>query len=105
MVCIGTSKELYKARGLPEAVRADIAEMVNILDTCYGEDRDMTADLGGFVGIVGTVGIFEELLSRWHIDVRRDVCEYSIRIDGYIKKMFILNPDYVILLYIKEGLL
>ena len=35
MVCIGTSKELYKARELPEAVRADIAEMVNILDTCF----------------------------------------------------------------------
>ena len=84
MICIGTTKELSKAEGLPDAVRADIAATVGILDSCYGADRDMVRDLGGFVGIVGTVGDFQKLFSEWHIDVRSDVCELSMIIDGYI---------------------
>ena len=105
MICIGTAKELSKADGLPDAVRADIAATVGILDSCYGADRDMIRDLGGFVGIVGTVGDFQKLFSEWHIDVRSDVCELSMIIDGYVKKLFILNPDFAVILYIKEELL
>lgn len=105
MICIGTTKELPKAEGLPDAVRADIAATVGILDSCYGADRDMIKDLGGFVGIVGTVGDFQKLFSEWHIDVRSDACELSMIIDGYVKKLFILNPDFAVILYIKEELL
>ena len=105
MICIKNAGELHRAEGLPDAVRADIAATVHILDSCYGADRDMIADLGGFVGIVGIVSDFQKLLSDWHIDVRSDMCESCTVIEGYVKKLFILNPDYAVVLYIKEGLL
>ena len=102
MICIKNAGELHRAEGLPDAVRADIAATVHILESSYGADRDMIADLGGFVGIVSD---FQKLLSDWHIDVRSDVCESCTVIEGYVKKLFILNPDYAVVLYIKEGLL
>ena len=105
MICIINAGELHRAEGLPDAVRADIAATVHILDSCYGADRDMIRDLGGFVGIVGTVGDFQKLFSEWNIDVRSDVCELSMIIDRYVKKLFILNPDFAVILYIKEELL
>lgn len=105
MICITTAKDLHKAEFLPKRVYADIAAAVGILDHCYGADRDMRRDLGGFVGIVGTCGDFEKLISEWHIDLRSDACEFSMAVEGYVKKLFIINPDYAIMLYVKEELL
>ena len=64
----------------------------------------MIKDLGGFVGIVGTVGDFQKLFSEWHIDVRSDVCELSMIIDGYIKKLFIKHLHPFSVLYKTEYL-
>ena len=79
MICIKNAGELHRAEGLPDAVRADIAATVHILESSYGADRDMIADLGGFVGIVSD---FQKLLSDWHIDVRSDVCVSCTVIEG-----------------------
>ena len=82
MICITTAKDLHKAEFLPKNVYADIAAAVGILDHCYGADRDMRRDLGGFVGIVGTCGDFEKLFSEWNIDIRADIC-VIIQINTY----------------------
>ena len=98
MITLGTAKEMYKLKGYPAELKTDIREILNILDMNYGEN-------GGFVGIVGICGDFQKLFSRWHIDFKSEPCEYSLNVGGYIKKLFITNPDFAIVIYAKEELL
>lgn len=104
MITLGTKKEMYKIKDFEELLKKDIEAMLNILDSNYGTERNYFSE-GGFVGIVGTVGDFQKLFSDWKIDLKNDISEYSIRICGYIKKLFIANSDFAIITYTLEELL
>lgn len=104
MITLGTAKEMYKLEGYPAELKTDIREILNILDMNYGENREYFK-VGRFVGIVGICGDFQKLFSRWHIDFKSEPCEYSLKVGGYIKKLFITNPDFAIVIYAKEELL
>ena len=104
MITLGTKKEMCKIKDLPAKLIQDIEAMLHILDSNYGTDRNYFFE-GGFVGIVGTASDFQKLFSDWNIDLKNDISEYSINICGYIKKLFIINPDFAIVVYIKEDLL
>lgn len=104
MIILGTAKEMYKISNFDEAMKKDVEAVLNILDSNYGTERNYFSE-GGFVGIVGTVGDFQKLFFDWKIDLKSEPCEYSLRVGGYIKKLFITNPDFAIVIYTKEELL
>lgn len=104
MIILGTAKEMYKISNFDEAMKKDVEAVLNILDSNYGTERNYFSE-GGFVGIVGTVGDFQKLFIDWKIDLKSEPCEYSLRVRGYVKKLFITNPDFAIVIYTKEELL
>ncbi|MGN1114345.1 MAG: hypothetical protein ACI4RC_04410 [Oscillospiraceae bacterium] len=104
MITLGTVNEMYKVESFDEKMKNDIRATLNILDYSYGEYRNYF-EVGGFVGIVGTGGDFQKLFSRWKIDLKNEPYEYSINICDYVKKLFITEPDFAIVVYVKEELL
>lgn len=105
MIIISTLKEIPKADYLPVSVKTDISQTVAIIDSAYGCDRDIFKDLGGFCCVISTKSDVKYLLDKWNIDIVNDICEMTLKIDEYIKKLFILNSDYCIITYINKNLI
>ena len=104
MITLGTKKEMQRISNFDETLQKDIESVLNILDSNYGEERNYFS-VGGFVGIVGTDSDFQKLFSNWKIDLKSEPCEYFMKVGGYVKKLFITNPDFAIVIYTKEELL
>lgn len=104
MLIIGTQADMNRITGFDEELRSDIMEVLKILDDNYGANRNCMR-VGGFVGIVGTLGDFENFLLHWKIDLKSEPFEFSKNICGYVKKLFITNPDFAIIIYTKEELM
>ena len=104
MIILGTKKEMQRISNFDETLQRDIEAVLNILDSNYGEERNYFS-VSGFVGIVSTGGDFQKLFSNWKIDLKSEPCEYSMKVGGYVKKLFITNPDFAIVIYTKEELL
>lgn len=49
MIKIGHVEEIKKLTGLPPEVVTVVSELANILDSEYGEYRDVDGDDGGYV--------------------------------------------------------
>lgn len=105
MLIISKTNEIPNSEVIPDEVRADIFQAVYILDSAYGSEREPFKDLGGFCCVVDSLNDVDKLLAEWKIDIKEDISEYSVKIDGYIKKLFILSSDYAIVTYIKSNLL
>ena len=48
MIKLGKVKEMVKIQGLGKDVQSKVKELLKILDSEYGEDRDVDKDWGGF---------------------------------------------------------
>lgn len=104
MIILGTKKEMHRISNFDEAMKKDVEAMLNILDLNYGEKRNYLST-GGFVSIVVTGGDFQKLFLDWKIDLKNEPCEYTLRVGGYIKKLFITEPDFAIVVYVREEML
>jgi len=97
MIKIGTKKDLDKIAHLPINVRNAISEDVYVLDSFYGEDRDVDVDMGGFVVVC-------EKNEDTHIDNfdrNFESPEFTEEICPYKKMLFISGTERNIIIYEK----
>lgn len=96
---------------LPALVLERLKVVLKTLDECYGADRDMDTDLGGYCVVFSQMGIeeqreYETILLKCHMQKE----EYEYRdglVEGngmiWIEEVFILSTDYgIVFFYPKE---
>ena len=97
MIKIGTKKELYKISHLPIHIQNSINEDVKILDEYYGTERDIDADMGGFVIICDK----NEPLNIKDFEKEFSLPEYIKEICPYKKSLYISGSERNIVIYEK----
>ncbi len=98
MIKIGTQKDLHKIRHLPVLVQVEISKDIKTLDEIYGANRDIDADMGGFV-VVCDKG---EKLNIPNFDRKVDIPEYTDSFPPYKKFLYISGTERNIVIYEKE---
>ncbi len=97
MIKIGTADELYKIAHLPLHIQKAVSEDVKMLDICYGKNRDIDKDMGGFV-VVCEHG---EELNINDFDKDSLLPEYIQEICPYKKYLYIAGTERNIVIYEK----
>ena len=98
MIKIGAEKELSQIQHLPVEIQKAIYEDIKILDSCYGKDRDIDSDMGGFVVICDK----EEDLHIDCFDKEKSFPEFTQSICPYMKKLYISGTERNIIIYERE---
>lgn len=93
---------------LSEEVKRMIRQTLEILDTAYGEQRDVDKDLGGFVAILETEEDLVSLLAH-HLNIQEATPEYAEEIlteEGQVLviALFLLSSDYSITVIMPRAL-
>ena len=97
MIKLGKTKEMVKIQGLSKAVQSKVKELLEILDSEYGEDRDIDKDLGGFIAIIEEEQDLQVLKEDYYLDVVVAEPEWSIEInESWEEHLFVMNSDYSI---------
>ena len=105
MIEIAYLKEKEKLKNLPQEVKLTVLDIVKVLDSEYGEDRDKYLDCGGYVIVVEKAEDIEKIKKEISIDCDEDIPEYVNKIlcsNGsiYTNSLIICNNDYAIVLII-----
>lgn len=92
---------------LPSQVWERLKQRIETLEQCYGADRDLEADLGGYVVIFPSMSQNEQtehrnILEKYH--AKEHEYEYQDVIsteDGqeWVEELFILSADYGIVMF------
>ncbi|SNT19214.1 hypothetical protein SAMN05446037_10508 [Anaerovirgula multivorans] len=103
MIKIAHEKETKSIR-LPQEVAGIIKEIATIIDTEYGENRDVDGGDGGYILVIESKDEFDKLKDIY-IDMENVIAEYVDLIkvtDGedYSNSLIILNNDFAISLII-----
>ncbi len=99
MIKVGTAKDIEKIVNiLPIDVIGKCVEVTNILDSEYGEYRNIDTDMGGFVAIIEVVEDFKILEQCHNLDMIEDIAE-SVEVintpnDCYLSILYMLSSDY-----------
>lgn len=72
MIKIGFKRELCKADNLPAEVIETLHNITTILDENYGIDRDVDADLGGYILILEDISDFQKVNKELFLDIEKD---------------------------------
>ena len=95
MIKVGTKKDLYKIAHLPKNIQTAICEDIKILDENYGENRNVDADMGGFVVICNS----SEELNICNFDKKIALFESIQEICPYTRKHYISGTERNIIIY------
>ena len=100
MIIVGKVKELDKVKKYSSKIKEKIREQVQILDNCYGENRNLKKDLGGYIAIIQSKEDIEALKQE-HLDIYKDIAEFEIVLqedvnEKWVYILFTLSSDYVI---------
>ena len=82
---------------VPDCIKSDILSILTTLDECYGANRDINSDMGGFVVICDN----SDILNIPHFDITTEIAEYSETIGNYEKSLFISGTERNIVIYRK----
>ncbi|AFS79814.1 hypothetical protein Curi_c28220 [Gottschalkia acidurici 9a] len=99
MFKIGHVRDIkYIQKNLPEEVIKVIKDVATILDTEYGECRDIDYDIGGYILIIESKDEFKKLKDI-HIDINDTIYEYVDRIkvennNDWINALILCNNDF-----------
>jgi hypothetical protein len=101
MIEIAYLKEKETLNFFPIEVKRIIENILEILDTEYGIDRDKYADDGGYVIVVEKEEDFEKIKRTAYIDCHYTIPEYVDKIvcgsgEIYTNSLIICNNDYAI---------
>lgn len=97
MIKLGKVKEMVKIQGLGKDVQSKVKELLKILDSEYGEDRDVDKDWGGFIAIIEGEQDFEVLKKEYYLDVEVAEPEWSMEInESWEEHLFVMNSEYSI---------
>ena len=56
---------------VPDCIKSDVLSILTILDECYGANRDINSDMGGFVVICDN----SDILNIPHFDITAEIAE------------------------------
>ena len=98
MIKLGTESELHKINHLPTDIQKAICEDISILDNCYGKDRNIDEDMGGFVIICDK----DENLDIRHFDKDFEKPEFTQKICPYTKKLYLSGTERNIIIYERD---
>ena len=98
MIKLGTVSELHKIKHLPNDIQKAICEDISILDSYYGKDRNIDADMGGFVVICNA----DDELNIQNFNKDFEQPEYTQRICPYTKKLYISGTERNIIIYERD---
>lgn len=103
MIKVGKVKEAQHVTGLPIEVQEEIKELLVILDSEYGADRDVDKDLGGFVALIEVKQDFELLRQDYYLDITEQKPEWMMTIETgvgeqWLQALFVISNDYSIVL-------
>ena len=106
MIKLGKVKEMAKIQGLGKDVQSKVEELLKILDSEYGEDRDIDKDWGGFIAIIEEEQDFEVLKKEYYLDVEVAEPEWSMEINElWEEHLFVMNSEYsIVVVGIKDKL-
>ncbi|MBZ9633373.1 hypothetical protein [Clostridium sp. FP1] len=109
MIEVSHLHEKERLRGLPQEVQEIIKDILQILDTEYGTDRDKYEDDGGYVIVVENDADFQEIKDKTYIDCNSVIAEYVDKIlcsngEVYTNSLILCNNDYAISLIIPKEL-
>lgn len=101
MIEIAYSKEKEIFRNMPQEVQETVREILQILDSEYGADRNKYEDDGGYVIVVEKKEDFKELKNKTYIDCNTVIAEYVDKIvcsngEVYTNSLILCNNDYAI---------
>ncbi len=101
MIEIAYSKEKEILRNMPQEVQETVREILQILDSEYGADRNKYEDNGGYVIVVEKKEDFKELKNKTYIDCNTVIAEYVDKIvcsngEVYTNSLILCNNDYAI---------
>ena len=82
---------------VPDCIKSDVLSILTILDECYGANRDINSDMGGFIVICDN----SDILNIPHFDITTEIAEYSETIGNYEKSLFISGTERNIVIYRK----
>lgn len=85
---------------VPETVKAEILDVIKTLNQYYGEDRDVDADLGGYVAVFPEAyqrADYEALFSQYHLSENdREYADVLCK-NGrmlWMEEVFLCGSDY-----------
>lgn len=109
---IGSVKQMERLSAsfmnyLPTQIWERLKEKIEILEQCYGADRDLEADLGGYAVIFPSMSQNEQeehrnILEKYH--AKENEYEYRDIIsveDGqeWVEELYILSADYSVIIF------
>lgn len=105
MIEIAYSREKVILKNMPQEVQETIEEILQILDSEYGANRNRYEDDGGYVVVVEKIEDFKEIVSKVYIDCNEVIAKYVDKIvcsngEVYTNSLIICNNDYSISLII-----
>ena len=89
---------------LPLAIQEKIHEVLVILDDCYGVNRDVQKDLGGYVMVLESQEDVEALKDCMNVNLEAETFEYVDDLSGYLGCLLLLGSDYHIYFVLPQSL-
>ena len=106
MKAIYSKEQLKELKSYPVEVINNISDIIDVLDENYGVERNIKADLGGYVLIVENIVDIEILKQD---KLKGLIAEYTDMIEcsegvNWTSSLFLLSSDYTILVVTTEEL-
>lgn len=98
--------QILEVNNIPSEVIESIKVTIDILNENYGEDRDVEADLGGYIVIVENIvdiKIMKQDKLQGLVPEYTDIVECSEGVD-WTSSLFLLSSDYAIVVVTTEEL-
>ena len=106
MKAIYSKEQLKELKSYPVEVINNISDIIDVLDENYGVERNIKADLGGYVLIVENIVDIEILKQD---KLKGLIAEYTDMIEcsegvNWTSSLFLLSSDYAIVVITTEEL-
>lgn len=109
---IGTVGQMEKLSAsfmdcIPSQVSERLRQRIETLEECYGADRDLEEDLGGYAVIFHSMTLKEQaehrnILEKYHADVNEYEFQDVITVgegQKWIEELYILSADFAIIVF------
>ena len=101
---IASIKQIEDLTELPKEVKNELLRIVNILNENYGEERDIDADLGGYIILIDSKDAFQEVKHEIYLDLEHSVIPEFVDLikcqngQTYTNTLILSNNDFSITL-------
>lgn len=109
---IGTIKQMERLSAsfvnyLPTQIWERLKERIEILEQCYGADRDLEADMGGYAVIFPSMSPNEQeehrnILEKYHAKEHEYEYRDIISVEDsqeWVEELYILSADYSVIIF------